>query len=73
MSNCEGFMGSAIPAIRALGVVYDETDQIALPPGRQSRAWMARMKATDVLCGQDRFEGSVRALGGHYYITGFGC
>lgn len=55
------------------GVVYDETDQMGLPAGHQSRAWIARMKDTDLMCGENVFRAPVSSLGGHYYLTGFGC
>lgn len=55
------------------GVVYDETDQIGLPRGQQSREWIARLKNTDLLCGNIEYLPDVRSLGGHYYLTGFGC
>jgi hypothetical protein len=55
------------------GVVYDETDEVALPYGRQSAAWKSRMKGTDLTCGGDGPVGKVMPLGGHYYVTGFDC
>ena len=55
------------------GVTYDETDEVALPAGRQSGAWKKRMKNTDLTCGGDGPVGDVTPLGGHYYMTGFGC
>jgi hypothetical protein len=55
------------------GVVYDETDEVALPYGHQSAAWKSRMKHTDVTCGGDGPVGNAMPLGGHYYVTAFGC
>jgi hypothetical protein len=55
------------------GVTYDETGQLALPPNRQSPAFKARMKNTDLYCGGDAPIGAVRPLGDHYYLTLFGC
>jgi hypothetical protein len=55
------------------GVVYDETDEVALPYGRQSAAWKRRMQHTDLTCGGDGPVGKVMPLGGHYYLTAFGC
>lgn len=55
------------------GVVYDETDEVALPFGRQSTAWKNRMRGTDLTCGGEGPVGTVMPLGGHYYVTAFGC
>ncbi|MGP6157323.1 MAG: hypothetical protein ACLPYS_07420, partial [Vulcanimicrobiaceae bacterium] len=55
------------------GVVYDETDEVGLPSGRQSAAWFDRMKNTDLTCGENARLGPVHALGGHYYLASFGC
>jgi hypothetical protein len=55
------------------GVVYDETDEIALPPGHQSAAWKSRMRKTDLTCGGDGPIGRVEPVGGHHYVTSFGC
>jgi hypothetical protein len=55
------------------GVVYDETDEIALPSGHQSAAWKSRMKETDLTCGGDGPIGPVEPVGDHYYVTTFGC
>jgi hypothetical protein len=51
------------------GLVYDETDQVALPRGRQSTDWLAQAKRTELSC-----EGyGVRALWDHYYLADFPC
>jgi hypothetical protein len=51
------------------GLVYDETDQVALPRGRQSRDWLAQASHTELSC-----EGyGVRALWDHYYLADFPC
>ncbi len=55
------------------GITYDETDEIAFPFGRQSAQWRARMKSTDLTCGGDGPVGMVESMGGHYYLTTFGC
>lgn len=57
------------------GVVYDETDEIARPPGRQSAAWLARLNNSDLACGLDPDVriGIVEPLAGHYYLASFGC
>jgi|GEM_PF-3258829 len=55
------------------GVVYDETDEIGLPPNQQSRRWVSRMKNTDLLCGEQKFEALFQSFGDHYYEVGFGC
>jgi hypothetical protein len=34
------------------GVVYDETDEVALPYGHQSSDWKKRMRSTDLTCGR---------------------
>ena len=51
------------------GLVYDETDQVALPRGRQSPDWLAKASRTELSC-----EGyGVRALWDHYYLADFPC
>ena len=55
------------------GVVYDETDQVALPYGHQSDAWKSRMRYTDLTCGGEGPVGEVVPLGSHYYVVAFGC
>lgn len=55
------------------GITYDETDQLPLPADQQSTRWKAVMKDTDLFCGGDAPIGEVRPLGGHYYLTSFGC
>jgi hypothetical protein len=51
------------------GLVYDETDQVALPKGRQSADWLAQASRTELSC-----EGyGVRALWDHYYLADFPC
>ena len=51
------------------GLVYDETDQVALPRGRQSADWLAQASRTELSC-----EGyGVRALWDHYYLADFPC
>jgi hypothetical protein len=54
------------------GVLYDESDEVALPAGRQSQAWLARARDTDLMCGGSAVP-RVQALWGHYFIAGFGC
>lgn len=54
-------------------VVYDESDQISLKPGKQSAKWMQRAKNTDLTCGQDAIFGGVMHLEGHYYLATTGC
>jgi hypothetical protein len=55
------------------GVVYDETDEIALPANKRSAAWTARLRNTDLMCGTDDIGGIAIPLGNHYYLTSFGC
>ena len=51
------------------GLVYDETDQVALPRGHQSADWLAQANRTELSC-----EGyGVRALWDHYYLADFPC
>jgi hypothetical protein len=51
------------------GLVYDETDQVALPKGSQSADWLAEASHTELSC-----EGyGVRALWDHYYLADFPC
>jgi hypothetical protein len=51
------------------GIVYDESDEVALPPGRQSPAWRARASHTELSC--DGY--FVSPLGDHFYLADFPC
>ena len=51
------------------GLVYDESDEIALPPGRQSAAWLAKVSKTELGCGN----WSESGLWSHYYLVSFPC
>jgi len=55
------------------GVVYDETDQIAMPKDRRSAAWLARVGRGDLMCGGSDLVAPVQPLWSHYYVAGFGC
>jgi len=50
------------------GIVYDESDEILLPHGRQSSAWLQRASESELSCGY-----SVRPLGEHFYLGFFNC
>jgi hypothetical protein len=50
------------------GIVYDESDEVTLPPGRQSSAWVERASHTELTCGF-----WVRPLGSHFYLGYFDC
>lgn len=52
------------------GLVYDESDEVALPPGQQSAAWLANPYRAELAC-----QGgvSVRPLWSHYYLASFPC
>ena len=51
------------------GIVYDESDEVALPPGRQSVAWQKRAQQSALAC-----EGlHVVPLFDHFYIADFPC
>jgi hypothetical protein len=51
------------------GLVYDETDQVALPRDRQSADWLAQASRSELSC-----EGyGVQPLWGHYYLADFPC
>jgi hypothetical protein len=51
------------------GLVYDDTDQVSLPPGRQSADWLEEASHSELSC-----EGyGVRPLWGHYYLVSFPC
>ena len=55
------------------GVVYDPTDEVALPKKRRSAAWQVRQKNTDLMCGEDDLVYRIYPLWDHYYLAGFGC
>jgi hypothetical protein len=50
-------------------VVYDESDEIALPPGNQSAAWKANPDLGELSCGN----WDARRLSSHFYLVGFLC
>jgi hypothetical protein len=51
------------------GLVYDESDEVALPPGRRSAAWIANSHRAELAC--DGY--SVRPLWSHFYLASFSC
>ena len=51
------------------GLVYDETDQVALPKGRQSADWLAAASHSELSCGGY----GVQPLWDHYYLVSFPC
>jgi hypothetical protein len=51
------------------GLVYDESDEVTLPPGQRSRAWLNNPGLAELSC-----EGySVTPLWSHYYLAYFPC
>jgi hypothetical protein len=61
--------GGMLFAWRAL--VYDESDEVALPPGQQSVAWKGNFPYVDEFsCGH---WGARRLWAAHYYIVDFTC
>lgn len=50
------------------GVVYDKTDEVALPADRRSAAWLARARNAELGCND-----AVRPLWDHYYLGVFWC
>jgi hypothetical protein len=53
------------------GLVYDESDEVALPKGRQSADWQARAAHTELNCGGWGY--GVQPLWDHYYLASFPC
>jgi hypothetical protein len=51
------------------GLVYDESDEVALPPGHQSTAWLANPARAELAC--DGY--AVQPLWSHYYLAQFPC
>ena len=51
------------------GVVYDESDEIAMPPGQQSARWKDKTRGGELSCGR----WDARRLWSHYYLVGFPC
>jgi hypothetical protein len=51
------------------GLVYDESDEVALPPGRQSAAWRSNPNLGELSCGGF----GVERLWSHYYLASFPC
>lgn len=51
------------------GVVYDESDEVVLPPAQQTPAWQLRAANTDLSC-----DGYItHSLGNHFYLASFRC
>jgi hypothetical protein len=50
-------------------VVYDESDELTLPPQRQSAAWREQAKANLVCDGY----GVIQPFWAHYYLVSFPC
>ncbi|TWB24720.1 hypothetical protein FBZ89_101346 [Nitrospirillum amazonense] len=61
--------GGFIVALTSL--VYDESDEVTLPPERQSASWKARAEHTDLACPYGYWVRT--ALGAHFYAVGVGC
>ena len=53
----------------SIGLVYDETDQVSLPKGRQSADWLSQASHTELSCGGY----GVQPLWDHYYLASFPC
>lgn len=51
------------------GVIYDQSDEVTLPPEQQSPAWLERASKTELGCGGY----SVTSVGGHFYLAAFPC
>jgi hypothetical protein len=51
------------------GVVYDESDEVALPRDRQSQAARRRFDRSELGCGNY----TVQSLGAHFYAADFSC
>jgi hypothetical protein len=49
-------------------VIYDESDEIALPADRQSEDWRAWTKTNELQCGY-----GYTPIGDHFYLVGAGC
>jgi hypothetical protein len=50
------------------GIVYDESDEVALPSAKQSPDWRGRASETDLVCGY-----SATPMGDHFYLADFAC
>jgi hypothetical protein len=55
--------------LNSLEVVYDESDEITLPPDRRSADWMKKAEATDAVCEIVGYT----AMGSHFYLVSFAC
>ena len=51
------------------GLVYDESDELSLPLGRQSAGWLARAGGSEFGCGNWQ----ALPLWSHYYLVSFPC
>ncbi|MEC4593925.1 hypothetical protein VPG91_23195 [Nitrospirillum amazonense] len=57
--------------VASTSLVYDESDEVTLPPERQSASWKARTEHTDLACPYGYRARTT--LGGHFYAVGVGC
>lgn len=62
------FDWDGIPSI-TFAVVFDDSDEIALPPEQQSIEWRVQAKGRLICDGY----GVVQAFWGHYYLVSFPC
>jgi hypothetical protein len=49
-------------------IVYDESDELVLPPEQRSASWTERARHLEFVCGF-----WARPLGDHFYLVGFSC
>ena len=59
--------GGLLPMV-SHGMVYDESDEVALPSSQQSQAWKKRARGTDAECVY-----SYTPVGGHFYLVSLDC
>jgi len=65
-----GDRGFAITASSTYTIVFDESDEIALPPEHRSNGWRLRADRADVTSLlQAEYLRSIRKLSGHFYLV----
>lgn len=61
--NWGGFM------LNPADLIYDESDELALPPERRSKAWWKKVERSEfTVCSH-----STKKLKAHFYVVRFGC
>jgi Kef-type K+ transport system membrane component KefB len=65
-----GDNGFVITATKSYSIVFDESDEIALPPKQRSNGWRVRADHADIAeLIEEEHLGAIRKLDGHFYLV----